>query len=285
MTLSRSLQVALVTAATACGLFAQSAALHRPAPKSIRLYVIDCGTLDIADVTAYQLKKEDLASVVMSVGCFLIVHPKGTLLWDAGVVPQSQFKPGTPGTLRYATAPKPLRDQLAEIRYTPGDVDYLALSHFHWDHVGNANLFAGTATWLARKAEYDVMFADPPSPRTERNNFMGLKDSKIRFIDGDYDVFGDGSAVLKLTAGHSPAHQSLALKLKKTGPVELSGDLYHYPEERKLGKIPTSEFNGEQTAKSRAALEAYLKETGAQLWIEHDRTGFAKLKKSPAYYE
>jgi N-acyl homoserine lactone hydrolase len=258
---------------------------HKPAaPKSLRLYVIDCGSLNIPDTSAYQLRPEELVTKNMSVGCFLVVHPKGTLFWDAGAVPESQFKPGQPGMLRYAAAPKPLRDQLADIGYTPRDIQYVAFSHFHWDHIGNANLFAGS-TWLARKEERDIMFGDPPSPRTEPQNFSALKDAKTKFIQGDYDAFGDGSVVLKPTPGHSPMHQVLFLKLKKTGPVVLSGDIYHYPEERKLGKIPVNEFNVEQTAKSRAELEAFLKRSGAQLWIQHDLTGFQKLKKSPQYYE
>jgi len=255
-------------------------------PKSVRLYVFDCGSLNIPDITPYQLKKEELATTLMSVPCFLVAHPKGTLVWDTGAVPDSAFKPGGgPGTLRYATAPKPLTAQLAEIGYAPADITYLAFSHFHWDHIGNANVFAGS-TWLVRKPERDIMFTEPFSPRTEPANYSALKNSKTTLIaTDDHDVFGDGTVVLKATPGHSPAHQVLFLKLSKTGPVVISGDLYHYPEERKLKRIPTTEFNAEQTVASRAALEAFLKKSGAQLWIQHDYKANAKLKKSPQYYE
>jgi glyoxylase-like metal-dependent hydrolase (beta-lactamase superfamily II) len=174
---------------------------------------------------------------------------------------------------------------LAEIGYVPADINYLALSHFHWDHVGNANTFAG-ATWLVRKLERDIMFAEPPSPRTEPANYSALKNSKTKIIpQDDYDVFGDGTVVLKAAPGHSPGHQVLFLKLAKTGPVVISGDLYHYPEERKLNRVPTTEFNAAQTVASRAAVEAFLKKTGAQLWIQHDYTANAKLKKAPEFYE
>ena len=98
-------------------------------------------------------------------------------------------------------------------------------------------------------------------------------------------MFGDGTVVLKSTPGHSPDHQVLFLKLTKTGPILLSGDLYHYPEERKLNRVPTTEFNAAQTVASRATIEAFLKKTGAQLWIQHDFTANAKLKKAPQYYE
>jgi N-acyl homoserine lactone hydrolase len=256
------------------------------APKSLRLYVFDGGSLNIPDTTPYRLKKEDVATTYMSVACFLVVHPKGTLMWDAGAVPDSAFQPGGgPGTLRYATAMKPLQAQMAEIGYAPADINYLALSHFHWDHVGNANLFAGS-TWLVTQAEKDIMFSDPPSPRTEPQNFSALKNSKTEILTkSEYDVFGDGTVVIMAAPGHSPGHQVLFLKLKKTGPVMLSGDLYHYPEERKLHLIPTTEFNADQTVASRATVEAFLKKTGAQLWIQHDFNANAKLRKAPSFYE
>jgi glyoxylase-like metal-dependent hydrolase (beta-lactamase superfamily II) len=255
-------------------------------PKSLRLYVFDCGTLNIPDVGRYHLKREEMATNLMSVPCFLVAHPKGTLMWDTGVIPDGDFKPGgAPATLNYATVTKPLQPQLAQAGYAPGDITYVAFSHFHYDHVANGNLFAG-GTWLVRKPERDIMFAEPPSERTVPANFSKLKNSKTVIIDKDeYDVFGDGSVVLKAAPGHSPAHQVLFLKLAKTGPVVLSGDLYHYPEERKLNRLPTTEFNTEQTVASRAAIEAFLKKAGAQLWIQHDITGNAKLKKAPAYYE
>jgi N-acyl homoserine lactone hydrolase len=256
------------------------------APKSLRLYVFDCGSLNVPDVSPYGLKKEDMATTYMSVLCFLVVHPKGTMIWDTGAVPDSAFRPGgAPPTLRYATAVKPLTAQLAEIGYAPADITYLALSHFHWDHVGNANAFA-SSTWLVRKLERDIMFADPPSPRTEPANYSALRNSKTVIITkDDYDVFGDGTVVIKSAPGHSPDHQVLFLKLAKTGPVLLSGDLYHYPEERKLNLVPTTEFSADQTIASRAAIEAFLKKTGAQLWIQHDFTASAKLKKAPDFYE
>ena len=255
-------------------------------PNTLRVYVMDCGRLDIPDVTPYQLKKEDMGTTVMSVPCFLIAHPKGTLMWDVGAVPDSAIPPGGTGRLRvYGTSTKTLESQLAGIGYAPADITYLALSHFHWDHVGNANQFA-SATWLVRKLERETMFAEPPSPRTEPANFSALKNSKTVIItDRDYDVFGDGSVVIKSAAGHSPDHQVLFLKLAKTGPVLLSGDLYHYPEERKFSLIPTTEFDATQTIASRAAVEAFLKQSGAQLWIQHDFMGTAKLKKSPEFYE
>jgi N-acyl homoserine lactone hydrolase len=255
-------------------------------PASVRLYVFDCGKLDIPDITPYQVTREEIATNVMSMPCFLIAHPRGTLMWDVGAVPDRLIPAGGTGTLRgYASSTHRLETQLNEIGYAPADISYLSFSHFHWDHIGNANLFA-SATWLVRQAERDVMFADPPSPRTEPANFSALKGSRTTLITtADYDVFGDRKVVIKAAPGHSPGHQVLFMNLSKTGPVVLSGDLYHYPEERTLKKVPTTEFDREQSAASRASVEAFLTRAHAQLWIQHDFNGNSKLKKSPSYYD
>jgi N-acyl homoserine lactone hydrolase len=75
------------------------------------------------------------------------------------------------------------------------------------------------------------------------------------------------------------------VKLPKTGPVVLAGDLYHYPEEITTGKIPTFEFNAEQSRASRAKIQAFVKQAGAKLWIEHDMATHAPLPKAPKYLE
>lgn len=253
-------------------------------PKTVRLYVLDCGKLDIPDTSPYGLKKEELKSAPMSAPCFLVAHPKGTLMWDTGPVADGTFQNGV-GTLRYAKTTKTLTSQLAQVGYAPSDITYLALSHFHWDHVGNANLFAGS-TWLTPKAERDYMFMDPPSTRTEPQNFSMLKNAKTVYIStADYDVFGDKSVIIKAAPGHSPGHQVLFLDLKKTGPLVLSGDLYHYPEERARGLVPSTEYNAEQTVASRKTIEKFLKDSHAQFWIQHDLIANSKLRKAPEFYE
>jgi glyoxylase-like metal-dependent hydrolase (beta-lactamase superfamily II) len=255
-------------------------------PASLRLYVLDCGRLDIPDVAPYQLKKEEMGTTVMSVPCFLVAHPKGSLMWDVGAVPDTAIPAGGTGRLRgYGSSAKRLQTQLDAIGYAPSDITYLALSHFHWDHVGNANMFA-QSTWLVRKLERDTMFADPPSPRTEPANYSLLKNAKtVLLTNPDYDVFGDGTVVIKSAPGHSPDHQLLFVRLAKTGPVVLSGDLYHYPEERERKRVPTTDFNPQQTASSRSAIEGFIAQTHAQLWIQHDFTATEKLKKAPEFYE
>lgn len=266
---------------------------HAPQPTSPRLYVFDCGKLKISDTSVYGFAPSNLASADMSVPCFLVAHPKGTLMWDAGVLPDKilaaggSVTRGNPGSSAMATVTKPLKAQLTDVGYSAGDITYLALSHCHWDHTANANDFA-SSTWLVRQEERDAMFAQPATFARclTPENFGALKNSKTIILKQDeYDVFGDGTVIIKSAPGHTPGHQVLFVKLRNTGAVLLSGDLYHYPEERAQQRVPKTDFNREQSAASRAAIEAFLKKTGAQLWIQHDMTANAKLKKAPAYYE
>jgi N-acyl homoserine lactone hydrolase len=255
-------------------------------PPSVRLYVFDNGIIKGIDPATFQLKKEEIATSEMAVASYLIVHPKGRLLWDTGAIPDSALhEDGSPVTQGFFTASKTLKSQLASAGFAPEAITYLGLSHYHSDHTANANDFAG-ATWLVQQPEREAMFAEKPPGITQFAQYAALKNSKTQILKGeDYDVFGDGSVVIKSAYGHTPGHQVLYVKLAKTGPVLLAGDLYHYQEERATSKVPTFEFNKEQSLASRAAMEAFSKKTGAQLWIEHDLANFTKLRKSPGYYD
>jgi len=225
----------------------------------------------------------------MSVTAYLIVHPRGTLLWDSGTIPDELVKPGGT-TVERATVHKTLSGQLAEIGYKPGDINYLALSHYHYDHSANANQYSGS-TWLVQAPERAAMFPDtPPANPIDPNvaaKFSALKNAKTTILNGDHDVFGDGSVVIISTPGHTPGHQSLYVRLAKSGPLVLSGDLYHYPSERTLKDfLPFGgRGNDAQEAASKAKVEALLKDKGATFWIQHDILADAKLKKSPAFYD
>jgi N-acyl homoserine lactone hydrolase len=291
----KTVQTALAIALAAWTSASSAGQVRAQPPKSVRLYVFDCGGLEGGDVSRFRLKREEMATTDMSVACYLVVHPKGTLIWDAGAVPDTDIKAGA-GAMRYrivlpnraerfVTTERTLKSQLAAAGYAPRDITHLALSHYHYDHTANANEFAAS-TWLVRPIERDTMFADKPPDLLQPSTYSALKNSKIIAIKtDDYDVFGDGTVVLKATPGHTPGHQVLFVKLAKTGPVVVAGDLYHYPEERALNRIPTFDADERQTAASRAALDVFLKKTGAQLWIQHDFNANAKLKKAPAYYE
>jgi len=266
---------------------------RKPAPpKSLRLYVLDCGKITVANGDSMGFKPGELATSNMVTPCFLIVHPRGTLMWDTGEIPDSAFSGGVaPQTAGAFTVDRPLLPQLAAIGYAPADITYLALSHYHGDHVANANAFAGS-TWIVQQGDHDAIFA----PRRDTQKKLGAvgdaayftdlaKSKKLLLKGEDHDVFGDGSVVIKFTPGHTPGHQSLFLKLKKTGPVLLSGDLYHYPEEITYKRIPSFDSDKEQTARSRATIEDFVRKNKAQLWIQHDYKAGIKRKIAPEFYE
>jgi len=283
---------AIVAAAFVAFAFAPANAQQAQRPQSLRLYVLDCGIITPANVDNYGFKSNEVADMRMVTPCFLIVHPRGSLIWDTGEIPDSAFKDGvSPQRLNTFTVDRQLLPQLAAIGYTPANITYLALSHYHGDHVANASLFAGS-TWIVQKGDRDPILAPRPAnpPATGRvpdpKLFEGLAQSKTVVLNSeDHDVFGDGTVVIKSTPGHTPGHQSLFLKLARTGNVLLSGDLYHYPEEIASKKIPSFDTNKEQTAKSRERIEEFVKQNRAQLWIQHDYTAGIKRKIAPEFYD
>lgn len=278
----------LMAALAAAILVASSADAQRSqtAPTSPRIYVFDNGSIAGLDPAVFNFKREELREVDFVNASYLIVHPRGTVMVDSGGIADSEFKgDGSPVKEGIMTATKPLLPQLAAAGYAPRDLTYFVLTHYHSDHTGNANAFAG-ATWIVQKAERDFMFADNPQGIVQPATYAALRNAKTKALDNeDLDVFGDGTVVVLSTPGHTPGHQVVAVKLANRGTVVLGGDLYHYPEERTTGRTPTFEFNAEQSKVSRARVEQYLEDNKATLWIEHDLATHAALPKSPQYVD
>ena len=276
---------AIAAVAAVWSLVAQ--AQTRPAPPATpRIYIFDNGAIKGLDPKLFNFERQELKEVDFIDVSYLIVHPRGTLMFDSGEIADAELK-GGPITKGVMSADKPLLPQLAAAGYKPADVNFFALSHYHGDHTGNANEFAG-ATWIVQKAERDFMFAanHPEGTIIDVASFSKLKDAKTKVLnDENFDVFGDGTVVLMSAPGHTPGHQVLAVKLAKRGLVVLAGDLYHYPEERTTGRTPSFEFNAEQSKASRAKIEKFVKDNKGELWIEHDIATHAKLPRSPQFVE
>ena len=287
----RTLGLVVFAAAALIGCACRSA---DPSAAGPRVYVLDGGVL-ASDPARYRLTEAEVKSVPLSIAAYLIVHPQGVLLWDAGAISDEERTSRASGSElrvtradgqeRVVTLGPPLEEQLRAIGYSRSDVTHLALSHYHWDHTANANAFAH-ATWLVRQVERDAMFATEARGASRPATYSALQKSRPVIITAEeHDVFGDGTVIIKHAPGHSEGHQVLYLKLAHTGGVVLSGDLYHYPEERALGRLPTFEVSEEQTASARRELDAFLTRTAAQLWIQHDLVGHRALRKAPEYYD
>lgn len=276
--------------AAAAVLLAQGTPERAP---GVRLYVLDGGVLE-SDPARYELTSADVGITQLSIAAYLVVHPKGVLLWDTGAVTDGEWTPGPVPVVhrltlddteeRRVTIARTLRAQLASAGVAPADVTHLALSHHHWDHSANANAFA-SATWLVRPEEREAMWSATPGV-ARRSTYASLRDSRTTLLRLDeHDVFGDGTVVIKRAAGHTAGHQVLFVKLARTGPVLLSGDLYHYQAERTLNRYPTFEVDQTATRAARAIVDAFLLRTGADLWIQHDLTAHRQRRLAPEYYD
>lgn len=251
----------------------------------LKLSVFDCGRIMFTDISAFGLSNNDTPVRELFVPCYLIQHDQGTLLWDAGL-PLDQAGKGRLEveegvSVEYET---PLPDQLKAMGLSPSDIDLVAFSHMHWDHVGAANLFADS-TLLIQRPEYQAAFISKDNPIFQPDLYMGLENSDRKLLDGDYDVFGDGSVTIVSAPGHTPGHQVLLLQLDNTGPVLLSGDLYHFEVSRELRAAPEFNTDIQQTYESMDKVEALMLVEGADLWIEHNQALADTLKKAPEYYD
>ena len=249
-----------------------------------KLYVFDCGLLNLDSLEIFNLTEGESSVREMFVPCYLIEHENGRLLWDGGL-PKAVADAEGPvaidgGTMVYK---RWIVDQLADMDISPSDVTHVAYSHLHFDHAGAANYFVESNVVMQKK-EWDSAFGGG-SEFVDTTLFDGLKGANISLIDGDYDVFGDGSVKLIYAPGHTPGHQVLLIALENTGQVLLSGDLYHTRANRSLRRAPTFNYDAEQTLKSMTKVEQLLSENGATLWIEHDKALADTLKMAPQYYD
>lgn len=287
MRASLLLTAAAATLLAACSPAADAPAEPEPAPVEaaaaapLTVNVLDCGTIAISDLDQFSTSGDYAGqSDTFTDTCFLINHPNGRLLWDLGV--PGMLKEGGPVTQGIFTVSltATLTDQLTELGLTPDDVDYISVSHSHFDHIGQVGQVQG-ATWLVHQAELDAMIPpDGSPPNTSADQaamFQAFGGLTRDAFTGEKDVFGDGSVVIFETPGHTPGHASLQLNLPESGYVLLTGDLYHRAESRELQRVPRFNFDEAQTRTSMAAFEERAARLGAKVIIQHEPTDIEPL--------
>lgn len=275
----RSIIVTVAVLLTAC-------TQTQPGTTAPKLYVFNCGTITFGDITAFGLKNDDTPVRELFVPCYLVDHPSGTLLWDAGLDPalagQGKTEP-EPGMIMYYETP--LLEQLAQAGFSADDVTHMALSHMHFDHVGASGQFPG-ATLLIQETEYEAAFQNyEGNPIYVHETYAALANNQKVILNGDHDVFGDGTVTIVSAPGHTAGHQVLLLQLRETGPLVLSGDLYHFEKSRELRAVPTFNVDKAQTLQSMNKVEALIAAERATLWIEHNMSLANSLRLAPAFYE
>jgi len=244
-----------------------------------RLYILNCGEGRAGDISRWSPGVNVGQSKDFVDSCYLIKHAQGWFLWDTGVtdaiaaMPDGQA-PADPRATHWRR-PKTLAAQLEQLGVKPADIKYVGISHTHADHIGNVPMFPQSML-LVQKAEYD--WPSPVGPRFKPEH-------PVTKLEGDHDVFGDGSVIIISTPGHTPGHQSLLVKLPKTGTVLLSGDAVHFKDNWDNRRVPAQNTDNQQTVASMQRMANILTEHKAQLWINHDKEQRDRQKLAPEYYE
>ncbi len=253
------------------------AALSLPSPVSaatapaMRLWRLDCGTL---------LGPTPDRNLVGS--CYLVRHGNAYLLWDAGYPVEYKGRVLDAKTGSNATLASTIVEQLARIGIRPEQVTMVGLSHYHLDHIGQAQAFPD-ATLLMGKGDLDALGATPPieglRPEVLRHWIGGP--GKTDPVTGDRDVFGDGSVVMLDLAGHTPGHHGLLVKLPGKGNVLLTGDLTHFRENYANDVVAANNTDRAASIASIDRFETMAKTLNAIVIIQHDPRDVAKLPAFP----
>jgi glyoxylase-like metal-dependent hydrolase (beta-lactamase superfamily II) len=184
---------------------------------------------------------------------------------------------------------KTITGQLAQIGLKASDTTYVALSHTHGDHIGNVGLFPNS-TILMQRAEYSWIH----SPDETNDNVNQLKalarkllgsPERLQLLDGDTDLFGDGSVTLVSTPGHTPGSQSLLVHLKNSGFIILSGDVVHLEENFEKNIVPSLNTDKAASIASMDKVRQMIATYHAKLFINHDKAQADALKLLPAFYD
>lgn len=255
------------------------AATAQEPPPEVSLTRLDCGgatqawPLDAFDDTggAATLKKALVGS------CYLVRHGDRLMIWDTGIDPATSGNPKGGFVLETT-----LVEQLAELGIAPADIEFVGVSHYHYDHTGQAKDFP-RATLLIGQGDWQAITHDPPLGNANPGDFPSWisGDAKVEALAGDKDVFGDGSVVVLSMPGHTPGHHALLVRLPQTGPVLLSGDLAHFAENYAREGVPTFNTDRADTLASFHRFKKMAENLGAMVVIQHEPADVAKLPVFP----
>jgi len=257
-----------------------------------RLYRLDCGHSLANDESVWTPGENVGRSIKFSSTCWLIQRGDEWLLWDTGVPESTLNDPKGWSTLPKLIVyhlDKTLTDQFAAIGLRTTDVTYVALSHTHGDHIGNVRLFPNS-TVLMQRAEY-AWVSSPDGPNDNVNQLKALArkllgtPKHLRLLEGDTDVFGDGSVTLVSTPGHTPGSQSLLVHLNNSGFIILSGDVVHLQENFERNTVPSLNTDKAVSIASMDRVRRMIATYKAKLFINHDKAQSDTLKLLPEFYD
>jgi glyoxylase-like metal-dependent hydrolase (beta-lactamase superfamily II) len=266
--------------AAALGLLGLTGMQAPPAPRpAMSLWRLDCGDFRINDINAFMSDTSEYpARPKHLVGsCYLIRHGGQYLLWDTGMpaalVGHPDVNPVMTVTLRTRIV-----DQLARIGVRPEQVNMVGISHYHGDHIGQARDFPN-ARLLIGAADLAAMRARPAEGQADLARWLS-GGGQATEVQGDLDVFGDGSVVMLNLPGHTPGHHGLLVRLA-SGPVMLSGDTYHFAEQVARRGVPPFNTNRAESLASMDRFDRLARNLHARVIIQHEPADVARLPAFP----
>lgn len=259
-----------------------SPAAPAAAPATIELWRLDCGEFLIKQYGAFFSDTFQYPAGPKTVvgSCYLIRHGNRYMLWDTGLtdalVGNDYDSPAQ--TIRLKRG---LVDQLAQLKLRPEQIETIGISHWHFDHVGQAARFP-QAKLIMGKSDVAMLRSTPPA---DEDSAKGLAhwlggQGKLEEVTADKDVFGDGRVVMLKLPGHTPGHYALLVRLA-SGPVLLSGDQYHFTEQVKNRGVPPFNHDRSDTLASMDRFDRTAANLKAKVVIQHEPADIAKLPAFP----
>jgi len=263
-----------IAAALALALGASAAAQPAPAAK-VKLWRLDCGRLEENGERPWAWQK-----VPTPTPCYLVANGNRYLLWDTGV--SRRALGNAHPTIKLD---RTISDQLAQIEVRPEQVEFVAISHYHGDHTGQATQFP-KAKLLMGAGDIEALRRPKPPGGTAPTHIQPWLDgtAPLEALREDHDVFGDGSVTILMTPGHTPGHSALLVRLA-TGPVILAGDLWFSHADALNVRMPDFNSSRAETAASRDRIARMADKLDAVIILQHEPADVAKLPAFPAAAE
>lgn len=250
------------------------------APPPVELWRLDCGELwegnidEFSDTHAYVGKSKRLV-----VSCYLIRHGETYMLWDTGLAKADLGKALVQNSTESEALRVTLADQLAQIGVKPQQISLIGISHYHFDHTGQASDFP-QAKLLMGKADLERL-RRPGSTLAKALQPWLTGGSQLEEVEGDKDVFGDGKVVMLGLPGHTSGHHGLLVALEGAGPVLLSGDVAHFRENLETSGVPIYNTDRADSLASMDRFRTLARNLRAIAVIQHDERDVAKLPAFP----
>jgi glyoxylase-like metal-dependent hydrolase (beta-lactamase superfamily II) len=274
-------------------LLAAGSVLPASAQEGPKLYVFTSGSLGGFPKAALQIGGQGNIDWI-PVGFYIIKHPKGVVMFDTGnndktiTDAEGWWGPLAKGFGLKMTKDDAIPVQLAKIGLKPEDVKYVITGHLHLDHGGNVGLFKNS-TLIAQDDEFkaawwpDVGYSIYYIP----GDFAETKNMKTIRLNGDLDLFDDGSVRVMRGPGHTPGSQFLVVKLPKTGTAILTSDCVYMVESLDKNLIPPipGTWSPGDTYKTYARIRQIRDADNAKMFIAHDAEVFKAAKKAPEFYD